>query len=61
MLVPFAACSARLSVFLVLAHAFFPKYAGLVVFLMYVASVMVILLVGVLLRHTCSAASQPNR
>ena len=30
MLVPFAACSARLSVFLVLAHAFFPKYAGLV-------------------------------
>ena len=52
MLVPFAACSARLSVFLVLAHAFFPKYAGLVVFLMYVASVMVILLVGVLLRHT---------
>ena len=52
MLVPFAACSARLSVFLVLAHAFFPKYAGLVVFLMYVASVMVILLVGVLLRQT---------
>lgn len=52
MLVPFAACSARLSVFLVLAHAFFPKYAGLVVFLMYVASVMVVLLVGVLLRHT---------
>ena len=37
MLVPFVACSARLSVFLVLAHAFFPKYAGLVVFLMYVA------------------------
>ena len=52
MLVPFAACSARLSVFLVLAHAFFPKYAGLVVFLMYVVSVMIILLVGVMLRHT---------
>lgn len=60
MLVPFAACSARLSVFLVLAHAFFPKYAGLVVFLMYVASVMVILLVGVLLRHTMLRGLEPE-
>ena len=60
MLVPFAACYARLSVFLVLAHAFFPKYAGLVVFLMYVASVMVILLVGVLLRHTMFRGLEPE-
>lgn len=60
MLVPFAACSAQLSVFLVLAHAFFPKYAGLVVFLMYVASVMVILLVGVLLRHTMFRGLEPE-
>lgn len=60
MLVPFAACSARLSVFLVLAHAFFPKYAGLVVFLMYVASVMVVLLVGVLLRHTMFRGLEPE-
>ena len=60
MLVPFAACSARLSVFLVLAHAFFPKYAGLVVFLMYVASVIVILLVGVLLRHTMFRGLEPE-
>lgn len=60
MLVPFAACSARLSVFLVLAHAFFPKYAGLVVFLMYVASVMVVLLVGVLLCHTMFRGLEPE-
>lgn len=60
MLVPFAACSARLSVFLVLAHAFFPKYAGLVAFLMYVASVMVVLLVGVLLRHTMFRGLEPE-
>ena len=60
MLVPFAACSARLSVFLVLAHAFFLEYAGLVVFLMYVASVMVILLVGVLLRHTMFRGLEPE-
>lgn len=60
MLVPFVACSARLSVFLVLAHAFFPKYAGLVVFLMYVASVMIILLVGVVLRHTMFRGLEPE-
>lgn len=60
MLVPFVACSARLSVFLVLAHAFFPKYAGLVVFLMYVASVMIILLVGVVLRHTMFRGLEPD-
>lgn len=60
MLVPFAACSVRLSVFLVLAHAFFPKYAGLVVFLMYVVSVMIILLVGVMLRHTMFRGLEPE-
>lgn len=60
MLVPFAACSARLSMFLVLAHAFFPKYAGLVVFLMYVVSVMIILLVGVMLRHTMFRGLEPE-
>lgn len=56
MLVPFAACSALL----VLAHAFFPKYAGLVVFLMYVVSVMIILLVGVMLRHTIFRGLEPE-
>ena len=60
MLVLFVACSARLSVFLVLAHAFFPKYAGLVVFLMYVASVMIVLLVGVVLRHTMFRGLEPE-
>lgn len=60
MLVPFIACFARLSVFLVLAHAFFPKYAGLVVFLLYVVSVMIILLVGVVLRHTMFRGLEPE-
>ena len=60
MLIPFAACSARLSVFLVLAHAFFPKYAGIVVFLMYVASITIILLIGVLLRHTMFRGLKPE-
>lgn len=60
MLIPFSSCSARLSVYLVLAHAFFPRYAGLVVFLMYVASVLIILLVGVLLRRTMFRGLKPE-
>ena len=60
MLIPFASCSARLTVFLVLAHAFFPEQAGLVVFLMYVASVVLILMVGVLLRHTMFRGIKPE-
>ncbi len=51
MLVPFSSCTARLSVYLVLAYAFFRDQAGLVVFLMYVCSVLLILGVGILLRQ----------
>ncbi|WP_026645030.1 ferrous iron transport protein B [Bifidobacterium sp. AGR2158] len=51
MLVPFSSCTARLSVYLVLAYAFFREQAGLVVFLMYVCSIVLILLVGILLRR----------
>lgn len=51
MLVPFSSCTARLSVYLVLAYAFFRGQAGLVVFMMYVCSIVLILLVGVLLRR----------
>ena len=50
MLVPFSSCTARLSVYLVLAYAFFREQAGLVVFLMYVCSIVLILLLGILLR-----------
>ena len=60
MLIPFSSCSARLSVYLVLAYAFFRGHAGLVVFLMYVLSVAVILLVGLLLRHTKFRGLKPE-
>ena len=60
MLIPFSSCSARLSVYLVLAYAFFRSHAGLVVFLMYVLSVAVILLVGLLLRHTKFRGLKPE-
>ncbi|MDR2508697.1 MAG: ferrous iron transporter B [Candidatus Ancillula sp.] len=49
-LIPFTLCSARLAVFVVLAHAFFPESAGLVVFLMYIISIVVIILVGMTIR-----------
>ncbi|MDD6461718.1 MAG: ferrous iron transport protein B [Bifidobacteriaceae bacterium] len=60
MLIPFASCSARLSVYLVLAYAFFEHYAGLVVFLMYVMSIIVILLVGLVLKHTAFRSLAPE-
>lgn len=60
MLIPFASCSARLSVYLVLAYAFFEQYAGLVVFLMYVMSILVILLVGLVLKHTAFRSLAPE-
>jgi ferrous iron transport protein B len=52
LLVPYASCTARLVIFLFMATVFFPKHAGTVVFIMYLVSVMVIVLVGLVLRHT---------
>ncbi len=60
MLIPFTSCSARLSVYMVLAYAFFRQYAGLVIFLMYVASILLILGVGILLRHTVFHGLRPE-
>lgn len=61
LLIPFSSCTARLVIYLLLASAFFPNYAGTVVFLMYVASVVVIILVGTALRKTVfrSVTHQP--
>lgn len=52
LLVPLTSCSARLPVYIILADTFFPRYAGTVVFLMYLASILAIVLVGRLLRST---------
>lgn len=52
LLIPFTSCSARLSVYVVLAYAFFGKFAGLAIFLMYVSSIAIILAVGFALRKT---------
>ena len=52
LLVPFTSCTARLTVYVLLATTFFPDRAGTVVFAMYVASIVLVVLVGLLLRST---------
>jgi ferrous iron transport protein B len=50
LLIPFASCSARLTVYVLIAATFFPKHAGTVVFGMYVTSVLLIVLLGLALK-----------
>jgi ferrous iron transport protein B len=50
MLIPFTLCSARLAVFTVLVLALFPAHAGIVMFGLYLASIVVIVLLGLLLK-----------
>ncbi len=52
LLVPFTSCSARLTVYVLLAATFFPENAGTVVFAMYVVSILLVVLVGLALRST---------
>ncbi|MFT3862259.1 ferrous iron transport protein B [Micropruina sp.] len=52
LLVPFTSCTARLTVFVLLGTVFFGQWAGTVVFAMYVASILLVVGVGLLLRRT---------
>lgn len=52
LLVPFTSCSARLTVYVLLATTFFPAHAGTVVFAMYLVSIVLVVLVGLALRTT---------
>ncbi|MCB9011888.1 MAG: ferrous iron transport protein B [Actinobacteria bacterium] len=52
LLVPFTSCSARLTVYVMLAATFFPRHAGTVVFAMYATSILLVILVGLALRRT---------
>jgi ferrous iron transport protein B len=51
LLVPFTTCSARLTVYVLLANVFFGSRAGSVVFAMYVLSGALVVLVGLALRR----------
>jgi ferrous iron transport protein B len=52
LLVPFTSCSARLTVYVLVATTFFGDRAGTVVFAMYLLSIVLVVLVGLLLRGT---------
>lgn len=52
LLIPFTSCTARLVVYLALAMVFFPGHAGTVVFALYVLSALLVVGIGLLLRHT---------
>uniref|UniRef100_UPI0025BDD38D ferrous iron transporter B n=1 Tax=Demequina sp. TaxID=2050685 RepID=UPI0025BDD38D len=52
LLVPLTSCTARLAVYLMLAHTFFPTHAGTVVFAMYVGSVVLVIGWGLIARRT---------
>jgi ferrous iron transport protein B len=52
LLVPFVTCSARLTVYVLLANIFFGAHAGTVVFGMYVLSIALVIGIGLALRHT---------
>lgn len=52
LLVPFTSCSARLTVYVLVAATFFPEHAGTVVFAMYLVSILVVVGVGLVLRST---------
>ncbi len=52
LLVPFMSCGARLPVYALMSAVFFPNYAGLVVFSMYLLGIAVALVIGLVLRST---------
>jgi ferrous iron transport protein B len=52
LLIPLTSCTARLTVYLMLAAVFFPNDAGTAVFAMYVLSALLVVGVGLLLRRT---------
>jgi ferrous iron transport protein B len=51
LLIPFVSCSARLTVYVLLAGVFFGSQAGTMVFLMYVLSILLVVGMGLVLRR----------
>ncbi len=52
LLVPFMSCAARLPVYILLAAVFFPAYAGLAVFSMYMLGIVIAIVLGIVFKHT---------
>jgi ferrous iron transport protein B len=60
LVVPFATCPARLPVYVLIGAAIFGPAAGNVVFAMYVASILLVILGGLLLRATVLRGVRPE-
>lgn len=60
LLAPFMSCSARLPVYVLFAATFFPQYASLTIFTMYLLGIVVAILVGLLLNRTLLRTNEPS-
>lgn len=56
-LVPYTSCAARLTVYILLGAVFFPRNAGTVIFAMYVASIALVVLTGLVMRRFSGAGA----
>ncbi len=52
LLVPFMSCGARLPVYVLFAAIFFPRYAGTVIFGLYLLGIVTAIILGLILRRT---------
>ncbi len=59
LLVPFMSCGARLPVYVIMASVFFPEYAGLAVFGMYLLGIAVAMVIGFLLKRSVLPVTDP--
>ncbi|WP_127471146.1 Fe(2+) transporter permease subunit FeoB [Thiomicrorhabdus aquaedulcis] len=59
MMTPFMSCSARLTVYVLFATAFFTEHAALMVFSMYVIGLLAAVLTALLLKHTLLPGQAP--
>ncbi|MDN4476604.1 ferrous iron transporter B [Demequina sp. SYSU T00192] len=60
LMVPLTSCTARLTVYLLLAQTFFPGHAGTVVFGMYLVSIALVVLFGLAARRTALRDVRPE-
>lgn len=59
LLVPFMSCGARLPVYVIMASVFFPNYAGLAVFGMYLLGIVIAIAIGFLLKRSLLPVTDP--
>ena len=58
LMTPFMSCSARLTVYVLFASAFFPEHGGLLIFLLYLIGIGAAVVTALLLKHTLLPGEQ---